>query len=149
MKISEHQGELWKKSNFLAFLILKTPKRIDEILLKYWGLSGAKACKSSRSRQELSNEYLLVKIGVNTAENEPLEVYLIIKPWDLIFTVRRPAPADYRWQSCPLARLSSHHLLLPSRSESSAETFFKKKKLWSANASLGNLFEKVHVASMG
>ena len=40
-------------------------------LLKYWGLSGAKACTSCRSRRELSNEYLLAKIGVDTAENEP------------------------------------------------------------------------------
>ena len=31
--------------------------------------------KSCRSRQELSNEYLLGKIGVDTAENEPLEVW--------------------------------------------------------------------------
>ena len=35
---------------------------------------GAKACKSYRSRQELSNEYLLAKLGVDTAENEPLKV---------------------------------------------------------------------------
>ena len=27
-----------------------------------------------RSRRELSNEYLLAKIGIDTAENEPLEV---------------------------------------------------------------------------
>ena len=27
-----------------------------------------------RSRRELSNEYLLAKIGVDTAENEPLQV---------------------------------------------------------------------------
>ena len=31
-------------------------------------------CKSYRSRQELSNEYLLAKLGVDTAENEPLKV---------------------------------------------------------------------------
>ena len=48
-------------------------KKIDENLLKYWGLSGAKACKSCRSRQELSNEYLLAKFGFDTAENEPYE----------------------------------------------------------------------------
>ena len=30
-----------------------------------------KVCKSCRSRQELSNEYFLGKIGVDTAENEP------------------------------------------------------------------------------
>ena len=29
-----------------------------------------------RSRGELSNEYLLAKIGVDTAENEPLEVWV-------------------------------------------------------------------------
>ena len=37
-------------------------------------LSGAKACKSCRSRQELSNEYLLARFGFNTAEKEPLKV---------------------------------------------------------------------------
>ena len=35
---------------------------------------GAKECKSDRSRQELSNEYLVAKIGFDTAENEPSEV---------------------------------------------------------------------------
>ena len=49
-------------------------------------MSGAKACKSCTSRQELSNEYLLAKFGVDTAENEPLKVLLILQPWDLIFT---------------------------------------------------------------
>ena len=34
----------------------------------------AKVCKSCRSRQELSNEYLLAKVGVDTAENGPLKV---------------------------------------------------------------------------
>ena len=37
-----------------------------------------------RSRRELSNEYLLAKIGVDTAENEPLEVWgeiFNIIPW--------------------------------------------------------------------
>ena len=32
-------------------------------------------CKSFRSRQELSDGYLLAKIGVDTAENEPLKVW--------------------------------------------------------------------------
>ena len=60
-------------NKLLAFLILKTPKKIDENLLKYWGLIGAKTCKSCRSRQELSNEYFLAKFGVDTEENEPLK----------------------------------------------------------------------------
>ena len=29
---------------------------------------------------------LLAKFGVDTAENEPLKVLLIIQPWDLLFT---------------------------------------------------------------
>ena len=39
-------------------MLPKNAKKFDENFLKYWGLSGAKACKSCRSRQELSNEYL-------------------------------------------------------------------------------------------
>ena len=49
-------------------------QKFDEKFLKYWGLSGAKACKSCRSRQELYNEYVLAKFGVDTAENWPLKV---------------------------------------------------------------------------
>ena len=37
-------------------------------------LSGAKACKSCRSPQELSNEHLLAKFGFDTADNEPCKV---------------------------------------------------------------------------
>ena len=64
-------------SKITSFLqkMLKNAKKFDENFLKYWGLSGAKACKSCRSRHELSNEYLLAKIGVDTAENEPLKVW--------------------------------------------------------------------------
>ena len=36
--------------------------------------TGAKECKSERSRKELSNEQLLAKIGCDTAENEPSKV---------------------------------------------------------------------------
>ena len=45
-----------------------------KLLQKYLGLSGAKTCKSCRSRQELSNEYFLAKFGVDTEENEPYKV---------------------------------------------------------------------------
>ena len=31
-------------------------------------------CKSCRSRQELSNEHLLAKIGVDTTETDPLKI---------------------------------------------------------------------------
>ena len=35
----------------------------------------AKACRPCRSRQQLSNEHLLAKIGVDTNENEPSKVW--------------------------------------------------------------------------
>ena len=63
-----------KMQNILAFMLLKMLRNWQK-LLKYWGLSGAKICKFCRSRQQLSNEYLLSKIGVDTAENEPLKVW--------------------------------------------------------------------------
>ena len=50
------------------------PEKIRNLLTR-WGLSGAKICESCRSRQEASNEYLLAKIGVDTAENETLRVW--------------------------------------------------------------------------
>ena len=37
--------------------------------------SGAQVYESCRSRQELSNEYLLAKIGCDTAENEPFNFH--------------------------------------------------------------------------
>ena len=49
-------------------------KKVGTFFLKSFSLSGAEACKSCRSRQELSNEYFLAKIGVDTAENEPYKV---------------------------------------------------------------------------
>jgi len=33
---------------------------MEEFLLTFRGLSGAKVCKSCRSRQDLSNEYLVL-----------------------------------------------------------------------------------------
>ena len=38
--------------------------------------SGAKVCKSCRSRQELSNEDSLANIGFDTAEKAPLKVWM-------------------------------------------------------------------------
>ena len=61
-------------------LLPKNAKNFDENFLKYWDLSGAKACKSFRSRQELSNKYLLAKIGFDRAGNEPFKVCWYLKP---------------------------------------------------------------------
>jgi hypothetical protein len=106
IEISGNSDEKLKQNaNILAFLMLKTPKRFDEILLKYWGLSGEKACTSCRFCQERSNEYLLAKIGVDTAENEPFKVHLIFKLWDLIFT--EPPRPDGTLNGIPISRVFS------------------------------------------
>ena len=46
----------------------------DENLLIFSGLSGAKECKSCSSRKMLKNVPTLAIRGVDTAENEPIEV---------------------------------------------------------------------------
>ena len=56
---------------FYSFLFIFT-KFVTSFLLKIWVLSGAKVDQSSKSRKLLQNEYLVGKIGVDTAENEPL-----------------------------------------------------------------------------
>ena len=50
---------------------------IRELLSLFLGFDSKTVQRSAlcRSRRELSNEYLLAKIGVDTAENEPLEVW--------------------------------------------------------------------------
>ena len=49
-------------------------KKFDENLLKFCEWSGAKEYQSDRSRQELSNEYLVAKFGFNAAENESSKI---------------------------------------------------------------------------
>ena len=61
----------------LNFLIRSAcPKRLPEALFMVFlsDSKGAKVCKSCRCRQELSNEYLLAKFDLDTAENEPPKV---------------------------------------------------------------------------
>ena len=55
-----------------------------------------------RSRRELSNEYLLAKIGVDTDENEPLEVWGKIQ-----FIIHLP---PYRSHSSSTGRAASRRL---------------------------------------
>ena len=60
-----------------------------------------------RSRRELSNEYLLAKIGVDTAENEPLKV------WGKIHFIIHSPPQGLRGALQPLRRLGdSEHVAL-------------------------------------
>ena len=46
---------------------------------KNWDWRTVQRSALCRSRRELSNEYLLAKIGVDTAENEPLEIWAKIQ----------------------------------------------------------------------
>ena len=72
----QNSTQKMKKFGNSIFNEFQSRKNVDDCWLKFFrDLSGAKVCKSCRSRQELSNEYLLAKIGVDTAENEPLEVW--------------------------------------------------------------------------
>ena len=54
---------------------IQSRKNVDDFWLRFCDPSGAKVRKSCRSRRKLSNEYLLAKIGVDTAKNEPHKVW--------------------------------------------------------------------------
>ena len=56
------------------------------------GLTHRKTTSYCLAQHRVTSIYLLAKIGVDTAENEPLKVHLIFKLWDLIFT-EPPPPA--------------------------------------------------------
>ena len=71
-KIAEKLQNLTRKMKKLGNSLSIREKNVDDFWLKFWDLGGAKVCKSCGSRQELSNEYLFAKIGLDTAENEPL-----------------------------------------------------------------------------
>ena len=81
--------------------------------------------------EERSNEYLvlsiymylLARIGVDTAENEPLKVHLILKLWDLIFTEpprpfeRSTSKTSTRGQAVNQWNLGENSPLSPSPSQ--------------------------------
>ena len=61
---------------FCSFHFIRA-KFWTRFLLKFWDLSGAKECKSCRSRKMLQNEPLVAIVAVDTAENEPLKVWAV------------------------------------------------------------------------
>ena len=76
-KFSQNFGK-WPKwsENLKIFtkfrkISLKIEKMFNEIMLIFCVASGAKDCKSCRSRKMLKNDYLVAKIGVDTDQNEP------------------------------------------------------------------------------
>ena len=63
-------------SRFLVFFLFGVV--LARLLFPQFSHMDSKTVQRSalcRSRRELSNAYLLAKIGVDTAENEPLEVW--------------------------------------------------------------------------
>ena len=59
---------------FCSFHFIRA-KFWTRFLLKFWDLSGAKECKSCRSRKMLQNASFLAIVAVDTAENEPLKIW--------------------------------------------------------------------------
>ena len=53
---------------------IQSRKNVDDFWLRFWDWRTVQRSALCRSRRELSNEYLLAKIGVDTAENGPLKV---------------------------------------------------------------------------
>ena len=97
IRISEWRDDICKNSRQKAHLLLKTLFFLFEIPSlnfppNFWtsfrwnfAVGGAqKECASDRSRRELSYDYLVAKIGVDTPENDPLKVLFILRA--LIFT---------------------------------------------------------------
>ena len=108
-------------------------KKFDEILLKYWRLSGAKACKSCRSPQELSNEYDVAKFCVDTEENEPSKV------WSFGWEIRVSFDIEpFNWGRCrrktPSVGMTSLQPLKNARRTLGVGRGFRSSGCWSAGA---------------
>ena len=73
-KFSEKMQNSFQKMEKSGNSIFIREKNVDDFWLKFWDWRTVQRSTLCRSRRELSNEYLLDEIGVDTAENEPLEV---------------------------------------------------------------------------
>ena len=81
MKIRENFSKFGAKNDEIALKIAKfadfagkIAKILTKFLLNFRDWSGAKECKSCRSRKMLQNASFLAIVAVDTAENEPSEV---------------------------------------------------------------------------
>ena len=70
LKLVQNSTKIAKKSRFFIKFQQKCEK-VWRNLRRFWASSGAKVRQSCRSRKTLQNEYLVAKIGVDTAENDP------------------------------------------------------------------------------
>ena len=73
-KIAKFQVNFAKISNFWAFFWQKNAIRERCKGVPFLFIGGFDSSALCRSRRELSNAYFLVKIGFDTAENEPCKV---------------------------------------------------------------------------
>ena len=95
-------------------------------LLKFWDLSGAKGCKSCRSRKMLQNEPLVAIVAVDAAENEPLKIwgdlFIISIVGDREHSVNDVETSNKRWRATAVLSWSAiDHQLQLIKSDS---TFF-------------------------
>ena len=93
--------------------------------------------------KKLSNEHLLAKFGVDTAENQPLKVLLIIQPWDLIFTVRRPASRCKAGRAAVLPGLKQPVQRVVQHAVSPLLTKRKKKRVVTKHTLVWCIFETI------
>lgn len=59
-------------------MLAKFRSASDALLINLLALSGAKVCRTCRSRKMLNIESFLANIGFDTADNEPLNVWGIL-----------------------------------------------------------------------
>ena len=92
--------------NFAEMLIMLN------VWLKSWDLRSVQRCVLCRSRRELSNEFILAQTGVDTAENEPFEVWGENSIQDSLHSLNHTqhviAPEALRWKkpNCPEGKIS-------------------------------------------
>ena len=86
-------------------------------------LRSREECGICRSRQELSNEHLAAKIGVDTAENEPLKALFNFKLRDSIVAYPHRPSTSVAGVKCPLEWLFWAEYLPQSKSVYSQHLF--------------------------
>ena len=82
--------------------IIQSRKNVDDFWLKFWDWRTVQRIALCRSWRELSNEFLLDEIGVDTAENEPLEVWgKIIQYYSFVSLLASQRPSGLRRATHP------------------------------------------------
>ena len=81
--------------------MIKNREHFDSRILNFCYFSGAKECKSCRSRKMLQNAPFLAMRGVDTAENEPSKVSMKRgSQTGVAPVIKNRSPAPDIWLSC-------------------------------------------------